>query len=117
MKNSKIKQIILLTVILFGICGTGFSTSVDIAEASQVKTGNQYGYVNTRVFPKSWKGFWGGKGNFGPIINESFGSIFGNCGVAEYGYVKGTKNYPWQMSANVYVMEEKVPKERYIYTC
>lgn len=102
MKKVKIKKLFSLVIIFFGLGTLGLTTAVMRASANgenKVETGNKYGYLKKPVFPKSWKGYWGGKSNYRYIIHEKYGDILGNCGIAEYGYVKGTHKYPWQMSA------------------
>ena len=94
----------LFSSAIVNLIPTPVKASIDENNSSEsetnIETGNKYGYLNKKVFPNNWKGYWGGKGKYtanGPIINEGFGDTIGNSGIAEYGYVKGTKSFPWQM--------------------
>ncbi|RMC48535.1 hypothetical protein F5ESL0263_07965 [Lactobacillus sp. ESL0263] len=109
MKKAKLIKLISLAAIFLGIGSIGLAAGARDVNASNedetvltppevaVETGNEYGVLKKEVFPKSWKGYWGGKSDYRYIIREGFGDVYGNCTIVEYGYVKGTHNYPWQM--------------------
>ena len=73
MKKAKLIKLISLAAIFLGIGSIGLAASARDVNASSedetvltppevaVETGNEYGVLKKEVFPKSWKGYWGGK--------------------------------------------------------
>lgn len=73
MKKAKLIKLISLAAIFLGIGSIGLAAGARDVNASNedetvltppevaVETGNEYGVLKKEVFPKSWKGYWGGK--------------------------------------------------------